>query len=203
MSEQEVQRINGLYGFEFRDIDRRMVPEGQERKRWNIKRLWQRNHEIINLALRGLKNKDIANILNIDPQTVSDTLNSDLGRQKLSEMRKERDKDAVKTAEKIRVIADKALNVYHDLFDDESGQVTLKDKGNFAGEFLKEISGLRAPTRIQSQSTSLVLTAEELEEFKKRGQAAIDGEEVIDAEVVDDSQPTSSFENRTNSEENS
>lgn len=202
MSKQEVQRINGLYGFEFRDVDRRMVPEGQKRK-WNIKRLWQRNHEIVNLAVQGFKNKDIALILNIDPQTVSDTLNSDLGRQKLSEMRKGRDEEAKKTAEKIRTIADKALNIYHELFDDDSGQVSLKDKGNFAGEFLKEISGLRAPTKIQSQSMSMVLTPEELEAFKKRGQAAINGEEFIDAEVVDDSQPISSFENRTNSEENS
>jgi len=41
-----------------------------------------------------------------------------------------------------------------------------------ADTVLLELSGLRAPTRIQSHSVHTVLSAEELEEFKKRGIAA-------------------------------
>lgn len=175
LEEQGIQRIDGLYGFEFRDVDQRRVPT-EDRRSYNIKSLWQRNHEIVNLAAQGFKHGDIASILNITTKCVSDTLNSDLGRHKLSEIRKSRDEDAKKTAEKIRVIADKALNVYHDLFDDTSGEVGLKDKANHAGEFLKEISGLRAPTKIHSSSVSTVLTAEEIEAFKNRGLSIMSGE---------------------------
>ena len=81
---EDVQRIDNLYGFEFREPDKRRVPT-EERKTYDIQSLWQRNHEIINLAARGFNNVTIAEILNINPQTVSNTLNSELGKRKLSE----------------------------------------------------------------------------------------------------------------------
>jgi len=167
-TESEIKTRNGLYGFEYREPDKRRKPAG-ERKTYDIQQLWQRNHEIVNLAVRGLKNTEIAEILNINPQTVSNTLNSELGQHKLSDIRLERDEEAKKVSEKIRVLTDKALNVYHNIFNDESGELGLKDKGNFATSFLDNISGLRAPTKIQSHSIHTTLTKEELEEFKKRG----------------------------------
>ena len=167
-TESEVKNRNGLYGFMFREADQRRKPPG-ERKTYDIKQLWQRNHEIVNLAVRGFKGTEIAEILNIDPQTVSNTLNSELGQCKLSDMRLERDEETKKVSEKIRVLTGKALDTYHKIFDDESGELGLKDKGNFATSFLNEMSGLRAPTKIQSHSVHTTLTAEELEEFKKRG----------------------------------
>lgn len=167
----EVQVRNGLYGFEFRDVDKRRVDQ-EDRKTYDIKQLWQRNHEIVNLAARGYKQVEIAEILNITPQTVSNTLNSELGQHKLSEIRLERDEEAKKVSEKIRVLTNKALSVYHEIFDDVSGECGLKDKVKVADTVLLELSGLRAPTRIQSQHISTTLTAEELEEFKRRGIAA-------------------------------
>lgn len=164
----EVQTRNGLYGFEFRDVDGRRV-DPEERKTYEVKQLWQRSHEIINLAARGYKQVEIAEILNITPQTVSNTLNSELGQHKLSDIRLERDEEAKKISEKIRVLTNKALKVYHEIFDDESGECGLKDKVKVADTVLLELSGLRAPTRIQSQHISTTLTPEELEEFKERG----------------------------------
>lgn len=164
----EVQTRNGLYGFEFREPDGRRK-SASERKTYDIKQLWQRNHEIVNLAARGLKGTEIAEILNIHPQTVSNTLGSELGQHKLSDIRLERDDEAKEVSKKIKVLTDKALTVYNNIFDDESGELGLKDKGQFATSFLNEMSGLRAPTRIQSQSVHTTLTKEELEEFKARG----------------------------------
>ena len=65
-----------------------------------------------------------------------------------------------------------ALNTYHEIFDDESGECSLKDKKAAADTVVLELSGLRAPTKIQSQSLNMHLTNEELEEFKKRGMKA-------------------------------
>lgn len=175
---EEVQSRNGLYGFEFRERDER---RREERKTPEIKQMWQRSHEIVNLAAKGYKNIEIAEILNITPQTVSNTLNSELGERKLSDVRLGRDEEAKKVVEKVRVLTDRALKVYHDIFDCEDGEVNLKDKGHFAEGFIKEVSGLRAPVRIQSQSIHTVLTKEEIEQFKSRGLKAIGcDEEIID-----------------------
>ena len=174
----EVSRRKGLYGFEFLDTDNRRANEG-ERKTYEIKQLWQRNHEIINLSARGFKNVEIAEILGITPTCVSQTLNSELGERKLSEIRLERDEDAKKTVEKIRVLTSKALQVYHDIFD--SDESTMSAKKDVADTVVLELSGLSAPTRVQSVSAQYTLTKEELEDFKRRGaEAAKEAGIVID-----------------------
>ena len=165
---EDVQTRNGLYGFEFRDTDLRRAEEG-ERKSYNIKQLWQRNHEILNLAAQGYSHVTIAEILGVTPACVSQTVNSDLGQAKLSDLRQERDDDAKKNLEKIRILTAKALQVYHEIFDNESGEASLKDRKDVADTVVLELSGLRAPTKIQSTSISTVLTVEEIQAFKSRG----------------------------------
>jgi predicted transcriptional regulator len=172
MEQLNVQRRDGLYGFEYLEYDGRRREEGTEPTHYEIKQLWQRSHEIVNLAARGFKNTDIAKILNISPVTVSNTLNGKLGQLKLSEIRRSRDEEAKVVSEKIRVLTDKALDVYHEIFDDDSGNTNLKDKKAAADTVVLELSGLRAPTRIQSSSIGVHLSREDLEEFKKRGIAA-------------------------------
>jgi predicted transcriptional regulator len=106
-----VQTRNGLYGFEFREVDERRV-DLEDKKTYQIKQLWQRSHEIINLAAQGFKNVEIAEIVGVTPACVTMTLNSELGQKKLSDIRMSRDNDVRKTAEKIRVLTAKALQVY-------------------------------------------------------------------------------------------
>ena len=166
MSEAAIERRNGLYGFEYLvdDPDKRRKPD---RKRRDIKQLWQRSHEIVNLSARGFKNTEIAEILNLSIWTVSDTLSSELAQHKLSELRRCRDEETKVVQEKIRVITNKALKTYNEIFDDEQ-ELTLKEKGNFATTFLKDMSGLAAPTRVQSTHASLTLSKEDLNAFKAR-----------------------------------
>lgn len=185
----EVNVREGLYGFECRDQDQRRKP-ADERKTYDIKQMWQRSHEVVNLAARGFKQTEIAEILNIHPQTVSNLLNGKLCQQKLAEVRKSRDDEAKVTCEKINALTQKALQTYHEIFDDESGQCTMKDKKSVADTVLLELSGLRAPTRIQSMTASMTLTKEDLDEFKRRGRQAaresgllVEDEEVIDGET--------------------
>lgn len=158
------------YG-QFREVDKRRV-DPSERRAYNIKNMWQRHHEIVNLASQGFKQVEIAEILNIHPQTVSNTLNSQLGAEKLDVIRQDRDNEARIRAEKVKALTNKALEVYHEIFDDESGECTLKDKMKVADTVLLELSGMRVPTRIQSSSTHTILSHEELEAFKQRGIAA-------------------------------
>lgn len=167
----EVQKRKGLYGFEYRDVDLRRAEEG-ERKVFNIKQLWQRNHEILNLASQGHNHTTIAEILGITPACVSQTINSDLGQIKLSELRQSRDDEAKKNLEKVRILTAKAIQVYHEIFDNESGEATLKDRKDVADTVVLELSGLKVPTKVQGSYISTVLTKEEIEEFKNRGKQA-------------------------------
>ncbi len=190
-----IQTRNGLYGFEFRDVDLRRAAEG-ERKTYDVKQMWQRTHEIINLAVRGFKQTQIAEILNIHEQTVSNTLNSELGQRKLAEMRQCRDAEAKVVSEKIRVLTNKALETYHEIFDNENGEATLKDRKDVADTVLLELSGLRAPTRIQSSSVNMTLSQEEIAEFKRRGaKAAAEMGDVIDITETSATRPLSPSSN--------
>ena len=168
----ETQRREGLYGLEFLEEDGRRMP-ADERKTPEIKALWQRSHEIIRLNVKGYKGTEIAEILNITPQTVSNTLNSELAKRLISDLTYEKDIEVKKTVEKVRILSNKALETYHEFFDDEGNELSLKDKREGAKDFLNDMSGLRAPTKVQSHSVHTTLTAEELQGFKDRGMEAM------------------------------
>jgi predicted transcriptional regulator len=156
-----------LYGFEVRDVDNRRT--GREHTH-DIKQLWQRQHEILGLALQGMKQVDIAKILNVTPTTVSNALNSTLGKEKLLGMRGERDEHYVKLSEEIKRLTMKAVNTYHQLFDTPS--VDDKLKKETADTIMLDIAGMRAPTKVDTRSLHAHATLEEIEDFKRRGLAA-------------------------------
>jgi len=89
------------------------------RKTYNIKQLWEKNHEIINLAVLGLKSPQIAEIVGVTEATVSNTVNSDLGKEKLHLMRASRDADTLDAAKKIQELTAKALLLYEQILDSE------------------------------------------------------------------------------------
>lgn len=194
--EMVLNRRKSLYGFEFREEDQRRAPEG-ERKTYNIKQVWQRTHEILRLALAGHKGTDIAKFLGIHPQTVSNTLNSDLGQMKLSEMRLVRDQRTLDVLEEIdSILLPKALKVYNRILSDEAPESLGKEKlqKETADTLVMDIRGHRAATKVQGEHLHAYTSVKELEEIKRRGIAAAkasgmcieySGDEAIDGEVVD------------------
>jgi len=164
---EAVQRRGGMYGQEFRDIDLRRADEGG-RKSYDVKGLWQRHHEIVNLAVRGFSQVDIAKIVGCCPATVSNTLNGELGEKKLSELREKRDDEAKVVAENIRVLTDKALTTYHEILDNEGGEATAKERIDVSNTVVLELSGLK----VASKHVGITLSADEIEQFKVRGRLA-------------------------------
>lgn len=153
-----------LYGFEFRDIDGRRSPE---RKTYDVKQLWQRSHEILGMALTGMKNTEIASILGITEQCVSNTLNSSLGKQKLSKMRGEKDEEYKKINERVLELTHQAMDVYESILVNNAAELPLKKQT--ADTITLDIAGMRAPTRTETKSLHAHATLEEIEEFKRRG----------------------------------
>jgi len=170
-----IERRCSLYGFEFREHDMRRVDPSVCRT-YDIKQLWQRTHEILRLALLGHKSTKIAELLDITPQTVSNTLNSDLGMRKLSAMRLERDAGSVDMAKEVNKLLPKALKVYEQLLDDEKASAALRKET--ADTIVLDIAGHRSPAKISGQIAHAHVTLQEIEEIKKRGRAALS--DVID-----------------------
>ena len=173
-----------LYGFEVRDVDLRRAKDG-ERKTYNVKSLWQRNHEILRLAVLGYKNKQIADVLGITPATVSNTLNSDLGKDKLSKLRLRRDRETIDVAKRVAELLPEAMNVYENILNgDPKATKMMKET---ADTIVMDIGGYRAPTKVQKESAHVFMTSKELDDFKKRGiEAAKVAGMITEAEVVDD-----------------
>jgi len=157
-----------LYGFEVREPDKRRV-DPSERKTYDIQQLWQRTHEIIGLTLLGMKEVEVAKALNVHKQTVSNTINSELGKKKLSMMRKERDEDFTKIAEEVAKLFPLAMETYESILKGEEKSKLQKET---ADTVLMDIGGHRAPTKTQTESAHMFLTPSDIEEFKKRGKAA-------------------------------
>ncbi len=156
-----------LYGFEVREPDKRCTNRST---RWDIKRLWQRSHEIIRLALTGMNQIDIAKVLGLSAATVSNTLNSQIAKEKLSTMREALDKSTINVSLEVGRLAEKAIATYDEIFDNDT--VGLKLKKETADTVLMDLGGHRAPTKIDSRQFSMTATLEEIEEFKSRGMAA-------------------------------
>jgi len=167
--EEEPKRLKNLYGFEVREPDKRRNLDGS-RKIHDCKMLWQRQHEILGLALGGMSNKDIAAQLGITPVTVSHAVNGELGMKKLSQMRKERDGEFIDVAKKVEELSEKALKIYEEIFDSETISYELKKKT--ADTVTMDLGGHRAPTVIDSRSVEVTATMDELDEFKRLGHKA-------------------------------
>ena len=171
MSDRDTQAEQSLYGFPIRDLDRRRNPNGRS---VDIKQFYSRQHEIVNLDSLGYKGTEIASMLGISPVTVSNALNSTLGKGVKSDVRKTRDEEYEELREDVMELTRKSLKVYHEIFDEprESGIVSMGMRKATADTVALELSGLRAPTQINTQSVHAHLTIDEIEDLKRRGIAA-------------------------------
>ena len=121
------------------------------------------------MALIGMKSVEIARVLGIAAVTVSNTLNSELGRKKLSLLREKRDGDIVDVAVEVAKMLPKALATYEKVLD---GEEVSKLQKETADTLVMDISGYKAPVKIHSESAHLYLTPDDIKEFKERGIAA-------------------------------
>lgn len=166
-----------LYGFPIREPNKKVDTTG---KRYDIKKLWSRHKEILNLDSLGYTHQEIADMLGLHHKTVENTLKSTLGQQARLDIRNLRDAEFDQMRDKVMELTWMALDVYDETFNQPETS-TPKERRAAARDVILEMSGLRAPTQIQTQSTTTVLTAEELAEFKERGvKASRDAGKLID-----------------------
>ncbi len=149
-----------------RRVDKRRV----DKRAIDIKQLWERSHEILRLAFLGWKNREIADKLEITEATVSNTVNSTLGRRKLQTMDDARDADTIDVATEINKLAPKAVEIYEDILNNEEANLSLKKKT--ADTILKDILGHQAPKRVEGRFAHAHLGEEDINRIKERSRAA-------------------------------
>lgn len=175
-----------LYGLKA-NRDRRFVHS--KSRSHQVQTLWERHHEVLNLSLLGWGTRAIANRLACSEAMVSDTINCDLGRQKLAIMRAARDAETIDVAKEIQRLVPQAYKIYSDiLFKEGVGEgVSVTLQKATADTIVKDLAGHEAPKKM----LHAYLTPDQVEGLKKRGRAIRAAKEngmvddVEEGEVVD------------------
>ncbi len=146
-----------------REPDKRRVAS-EERKRFEVDKMWELHHEIVRRTVVGQSNVDIARSLGVSEVMVSYTLNSEVCKKKVSAMRAERDAETVDIAKEIREFAIQPLELLKDIIRDkgENNSMSLVAK---TSENWLDRAGYGATKKIEAVIAHL--TAEEIEQIKK------------------------------------
>ena len=142
------------------------TPEGN--KSYDIQRLWGQQKEILRLVSSGLyNNKDIAEMVGVTPQTISNIINSALGKQTLEILQGAADADTVDLMVKIRSLAPIALAVQEEILMDEETGSAMKNK---ISDKLLDRAGYTPISKNMNLNLSAGLTGEDIEAIKKRAE---------------------------------
>lgn len=142
-------------------FDRRRTasPRAYEPKTLNA-----RHHEILRLSLLGYSNKEIAGRLDCTPATVSNVLNSGLGREHSALLRAEADYNALETAKRIREISPKAIELVERLITDDDTPAAVRLR---AAQDVLDRAGFAPVKNVNVKSTSVTLTGADLDALKE------------------------------------
>jgi predicted transcriptional regulator len=165
-------------------MGRHRLPETHQQ--YQIEQMWDVHHEVVRLALIGMKQVDIADHLGVSPVMVSYTLRSPIVKEQLKNMHAARDIDAVDIAQEIKALAPAAVKVLEELMESELPNIKLK-----SAQDILDRAGFAAVKTIQTANIHAHLTKEDIDDIKKRakdiGLCSDLGQRVIDyqeAEVV-------------------
>jgi len=160
------------------------APTGE--RQYAIKFMWDRHHEIKRRIVLGHTNDQIAQVLGITPQTVSNVRNSPIVMMEVERLRAERDKECIDLAKELAPLQEKALAVYREIFDGEGeGSATIDLKYKAAKDILQPGGLIREPHKVRAEVAHGIFTMQELEEIKNRVKFAKAQGQVVEAEVVE------------------
>ena len=132
-------------------------------RRYQIEQMWDVHHEIVRMALMGMKYVEIAETLGISPVTVSYTLRSPIVMRQLEQMRAVRDFDAIDVAKEIAALAPKAVQVLGELLEAEAPNIRKS-----AADSILDRAGHAAVQRIKQDVTVTHFTPREIDDIKQR-----------------------------------
>lgn len=169
--------------------ERKALPN--ERKSFEVSKMWELHHEITRRILLGQKNVNIAKSLNVSEVTVSYTRNSQVVKDKLAIMKGARDANTIDLSKRIRENAPKALELLENIVEGEvkgpDGEVLRPTLGMRAKEAnaMLDRGGYAAVRTFRGEHLVAHFTGEEIEEIKERARdVGVGSGVVVEAEVV-------------------
>lgn len=132
-------------------------------RKYEIQNIWDRHREIMRLLVIGVSYSDIASQLNITPATVGNVANSTICKRQMELMRAAADLDSVAVAQRIQEIAPIALQTLEQLLCEGTDVIKFKTATD-----LLDRAGHAAVKTLRTESLSVHLTRDDLEEIKKR-----------------------------------
>lgn len=158
------------------------IPTGQ--RKYEIQHMWQRHHEIVRLSCLGFSNKDIALKLGITPQTVSNTLNSRIAKDKVNQMRAEVDRSTTDVVAVIKELPPQAIEEVGRFLDPERNGGIKDELRLKAAHDILDRAGHAAPKEIHAKHMHAYLSADDIDEIKQRSRAAARESGILDVEAI-------------------
>ena len=166
---------------EFKEqLDKRRRLPDVPKKSYEPTQMWDRYQEIARRILLGQKNVQIANDMDLAPETVSYIRNSDIVKAQLEKLQARADDSTVDITTRIKSLAPRALDVLEGMIngrlDGESVPARLRA---FHAEKLLDRAGHAPPKEVRSLSLHGHYTSEDIERIKERALSAARGSKMI------------------------
>lgn len=149
-------------------MDRRRAGPG-ERRRYNIKELWDKHREIARQVVLGGTNVSIAEAIGCTPQTVSNVRNSPLGRAEQERLHEGRDEATRDVARRIEEFVPQALSVLEDIITGRTPGASIALRAKVAGGHLAR-AGYGEVHRVQALHAHL--SGSDIQAIKDRARSA-------------------------------
>lgn len=154
--------------------DRRFSPTRSNS--YNIKQVWAHHHEIVRMVVLGMSNVEIAEKLNITPQTVSNVRNSPLVDDIIKKLMAERDADAVSVAKRIEAFTPVAVQLLEGVIAGNVPGASIALRAKYADRHLAR-TGYGVVTKVQSLHGTL--SKDDIEDIKARAVKAAEEAGII------------------------
>tara|TARA_R100001244_G_C5167115_1_gene131464 strand:- start:1939 stop:2535 length:597 start_codon:yes stop_codon:yes gene_type:complete len=149
---------------------------------YEVKELHARQQAIARLSALGLSGKDIAEMVGCTPQTVSNSLNSAIVKNHVSELNSMRDQHVIDQAKELTDLTPKAIQELKDGFNDDSG-LSAMQRVKLAQDVLDR-TGHGRTTKIQAETIHAHMTLSDIADIKNLANAhATRAGNLIEAEV--------------------
>jgi len=166
-------------------IDGRRVPFGT--KKYDLKSVSSRQHEILRMVTLGMTNKQVAERLGCSPQTVSIVRNSSLGRLQLEIFKQRADEDTLEVSHKLRSLAPGAIATIEALMTNEEAPSAVRLN---AAKDLLDRAGYAAERRMSVRSTSVQLSPDDLANLRNEAlERARENGLLVETDIAEDEQP--------------
>lgn len=132
-------------------------------RQYQPKQISERHRNILRLYALGYAIKEIAERLSCTPATVSNVVNSNLGRLHTEILRKGIDEAAMEAAKRVRALAPAALSVIEEILEDETVPSAVRLR---AAQDALDRAGFGAVKKMDVHTTSLSLTPDDLAAIK-------------------------------------